>query len=95
MDAKTFEEILLVAKKHGVSKFTVKDMSAEFFELPHASLTTQDAKDVLGGIESSLPPDLRTDAVNSADQVLLWSTGQSFDSSMPLTGDASLNGPTI
>lgn len=91
MDVKAFEAYLKLAKKHGVSKFSVDGCSVHFLDQP-ATLSKQDAKDVLGSVEGQLPPDLRTDAVNSADQVLMWSAGNTYDAHMPLTGDGELNG---
>jgi len=94
IDLNYLEKLLPILKSHGVLTFMNNELHIKFHgEQPLQSFTTpnlsnQDHTVNLPINEAELPPDLRTDNINSMDTILNWSTEPTPDEApLPGTGD--------
>lgn len=84
-------KLLGVLKGQGISSFSDGQLHLTFGAQPNlqgftsAPLTTQDHTVNVPINEAELPPDLRTDNINSMDTILNWS-GSGDDGEIPLPG---------
>lgn len=92
MDIQYLEKLLGVLKGSGVTSFASGELELEFTQpatysltVPHGTPDTKDHTVNLPINEAELPPDLRTDNINSMDTILNWS-GSGDDGERPMPG---------
>lgn len=87
-------KLLTLLKSNGVASFKDEDVALSFHveqskpQIPVGPSLLEDTE-----AEKGMPPDLRTDSINSYDSVMNWSSPPSADltdSELPLTGDSPL-----
>lgn len=95
IDLDYLAKLLALLESKGVSSIKTGDLALEF-HMEQSKEKPQDTKDHTIEVpidESTLPPDLRTDAITNYDAILNWSgTPDPTDAQMPLTGDEPLSG---
>lgn len=84
------KELLPLLKEHGVFLYKTSTLELHIQGGPLALGASVSGVDPLEGLkqqELSMPPDLRTDSIHDADKVLNWSSPDSQDLPLPLTGE--------
>jgi len=90
VDISYLEKLLSTLKAGGVSSYEENGLKLYFnngfkLDVPHGTIPTQDHTIEVPINEAELPPDLRTDNINSMDTILNWS-GSGDDGELPLPG---------
>lgn len=85
VDIDVLSKLLPVLRSNGIASFKSQDYALTFHVEHSPPQLIEDPA------ETTLPPDLRTDKINSFDSILEWSAPPSADmEELPLTGDAPL-----
>lgn len=92
IDLDYLSKLLPILKSHGVAAFDNRELHIKFYVEPELAngahhLPTEDHTINLPINEAELPPDLRTDNINSMDTLMNWSTSPQEELPLPGTGE--------
>jgi hypothetical protein len=90
VDISYLERLLSTLKAGGVSSYEEQGLKLYFnngykIDVPRGTIPTQDHTIEVPINEAELPPDLRTDNINSMDTIMNWS-GSGDDGELPIPG---------